>query len=325
MRFYLYVCACVIGSLASVTFAQDAAELSSLRADTDSRRQQVQADQADLEKYQEKITTILQDLEVANQALSQAAENELAEKNSYAAEPSPAAKRALDRAESAKVLAERKVASLESRLEFSQGKQQELDQRITSNRKQIAANQNREQQLQGQLASQQQARAEAAQAQKEREQQEAELQRQMLADLAEEKQRLAEQKQKDLAQIRADAEPKPDLDADQNQLGETQRAKDIVAAIDAYLAGGVRRSGEINHPILYSSIDGSSKLEHLGGEIYMVEEELSAGEHRMSVGTRYFITTIAAGDDGKIFRVYFDNRDALEKRLFVVNVSNLGS
>lgn len=302
--------ACTVWMLAAFVWAQDAKELADLNVDNERRVQVIAAAKAELEKYNARLEKLEGDIAAAEQALQGAKDNLEVVSQAYKEVPTAANKRILDRASSGVVLAEHKLSSLQKRAKFAKTKKEVAEASISESLSRIAANKVRQDQLYEEIAIQEQAKKDA-------EQRAAELARKRAA----EQQAALKRQAAELAAAEAAKAAEPKLsEADQALL---KQARTTVKALEDYLAGDVKRSGELHKPSLVSDVDGEFDLEHLGGELYMVEVPLTGGEHRISIDTSKYRFIVSEVDAGEVFRIYFDNRDSSAKKLIAFKRSLL--
>ncbi len=317
MKLSKFFYACTVWMMASLVQAQDAKELSDLRADTALRTQNISAAEAELGKYNGRIEALKADIAAAEQALEQAKTDDSQAAIAFSGDPTPANKRTADRASSSLVLAERKVASLTKRLEFSESKKAEAETLILSNTRLIAANNVRQQQLLEEIKIQEQAKVGA-------EQRAAEQEAQKAAQLAAAAKAEQARKERERLEAEAAAEEK-NVESELSDTEELERAvaRLSVNEIEKYLNGEVSSRAALRRPVLRSSKDGRLQFEHLGGEIYLVEAPLKAGEHRMVVESSRYKVMVSDEDGGEVFKIYLDNRDKDSMKLMTFKKSLL--
>lgn len=323
MRFSRYLAACMLVCFPLFVHAQDQIELQKLQADSAFARNLISESKLEIQKYQAKLDKLREEGVIAAQTLELSKSELNKVKALFSADETPANKRALDRAESSVVLAERKLSSLEKRMMFSSKRIEELQSQVDSSESKIAANSRREEQLNEEIEIQrlakQQAELRTKEAQREKLQadqaQQIELSRQ-----AEERANAA--KQAAAKKIEAEkkalnqAETKPSIQLSEEDALERTRGQAVVRELEAYIASGVRERGEYSRLTGYSSSNGKFQMKHLGGEIYVGETELDAGEHRVSIRASTYRVVISEADNGELFTIYYDNRDKYKKKLY---------
>lgn len=311
MAFFKYFFATTILLFAGLAHSQDAKELSDLRADIALRTQSISQANQSLAKQNEKISGFSDDMAEAEKTLIAAKAEALALRKVYEADASSANRRDLDRADAAVVLAERKISSIQRRLEFAENKKSEAEQAITENLAAISSNKRRQDRLLAEITEKRNAEKaskadESARIKALAEAKKEEMKRTTLSQLEEAK-RLKEASEAEAKAKAAQIAPEDGA--------EVEYAKSVVGEINAYIAGGVRSLGEYPVVRLYSSIDGKILLEHIGGEIYLGEAALTSGEHRLTVNNNQYKTAISKEDDNTLFKFYFDNRSPSQKKL----------
>ncbi|WP_370980119.1 hypothetical protein [Agaribacterium sp. ZY112] len=287
----------------------------SMHAQSATLQQQLNESEQGIAKYQAKLDTLQGELDQAQADVDQAkAQKETAQAN-YNVEASAENERALDRANGSLSLAERKLASTQKRIGFADTKKAEYEKTYSAARKSID--------------EQAKANERAAQAEKLRQEEEARLLAEQEAALLKEQEEQAAAKlaaaelatQEAVVEEAVVEEAKPKLSAEELQKQKMARAK--VSEFNAYLAGDVRKRASLSRLKGSSSLSGSFRFEHLGGEIYFTEVPLKSGEHKIKVSKRYFKLVIPEADNGEVYSIYFDNRANGRGRLTAFKTSLL--
>ncbi|WP_096087070.1 hypothetical protein [Agaribacterium haliotis] len=276
---------------APIVTAQSADIMQSLTQSNVNLEQQISANQQEIEKYKAKADAALADLDASKQELERAVDDQRRAKATYRTQPTAENKRAVDRADGAFNLAERKLASLQKRADYANSKVDELNKASLAAQAEIEANQRSiieiEKALDNKKRMEQQAKREQARAKAE-----------ALAS----------------AEAAKKQAPSPEPEPEPSLSIEAEEAQARLAELESYLTSGVKERGKLTR-LKGSAGSNSFRFEHLGGEIYRAETKLDAGEHKVKVGRSLFKVVIEEEYAGEAYTFYYDHRNERKARL----------
>ena len=296
-----------------------------LQASNAQHQNNISESKAEIARHQTKLAELKEELKLAKSELETARSDLRRAQSTYQTDASPENERNLKYHTGQEVLAERKVASRESRLEWLNEKLEELDASIASSTTAIARNNERLSTVTAEQERRRIARAREAEEQAKFEKMVASRKAAEAAKVASEgeSQKQAEAARQraaaELAKRRADAEgaEQRSNDAVKSELDQEEReyVKRRIDDFNEYLAGDVRRNAELRMLTAYSNQGDKIRMEHLGGEVYRGTGTLSGGELQVSLSNSYFKIFVPQQYDGKSYTLYFDNRDKYNRKL----------